>query len=189
MKVPVVGVAFLLQQPVPFLTASPPFMMKTLRMSLIGGLLILSSGAVGQVANVFWPQNSAGTSVPSVWVQQAISAGNGNPSAVSITQIGDRNQLTYQQQGGGNEAQFRQQGQGNRIEVGLLSSNSRFAASQIGNQNVLSLPYVQALNAEVQVVQRGDGNSLIRQGTLTVGVPMLIEQTGGMRLILTNTGQ
>ena len=163
--------------------------MKTLRMSLLSGLLMLSSVAVGQVANAFWPQNSTGNSVSGVSVQQAISAGNGNPSAVSITQIGDRNQLTYLQQGGGNEAQFRQQGQGNRIEVGLMGSNSRFAAGQIGNQNVLSLPQVQALNAEVQVVQRGDDNQLIRQGTMAVGVPMLIEQTGGMRLILTNTGQ
>ena len=108
---------------------------------------------------------------------------------MSITQIGERNQLTYQQKGGGLEAQFRQVGQGNRMEVGLLGSNSRFAASQTGNQNVLSLPNVQALNAEVQVVQRGDGNQLIRQGTMAVGVPMLIEQTGGMRLVLTNTGQ
>ena len=137
---------------------------------------------------VMWNQSGAGNSP---FVQQAILAGNGAVSTgsdVTIMQVGSANQLTFRSRGEANTANFRQTGDANQIELNLIGNGNRYLVDQTGNRNVLSLPDVRSVNADVQLIQRGDGNQLIREGSLSVGagVQMRIEQTGGMKIMLTN---
>ncbi len=137
---------------------------------------------------VLWGQTGAGNSP---FVQQAILAGNGTVPAgsdASIVQAGSGNQLTLRSRGDGNATNLRQVGDGNQLELNLIGNGNRYFVEQMGNRNVLSLPDVRSSNADVQLIQRGDGNQLIRAGSLSVGagVQMRIEQTGGMKIMLTN---
>jgi hypothetical protein len=134
-------------------------------------------------SEVFWNQTGAGNSP---FVRQAILSGNGPAADVRIVQAGSGNRLSFRSQGEGNNATFRQVGDANQIDLNLTGNSNRYVVEQVGNQNLLSLPDVRSVNADVQLIQRGDGNQLIREGSLSVGVQMRIEQTGGMRLILTN---
>lgn len=147
----------------------------------------ITGGAMAQ-SPVMWGQPGAGSSP---FIQQAILAGNGTVSTgsdASIMQAGLGNQLTFRSRGEGNTTNFRQTGDGNQLELNLIGSGNRYMVEQTGNRNVLSLPDVRSLNADVQLIQRGDGNQLIRAGSLSVGagVQMRIEQTGGMKIMLTN---
>ncbi|NEU65873.1 hypothetical protein [Spirosoma agri] len=136
-------------------------------------------------SDVFWTQTGAG---PNTQVQQAIQAGNRSVSAgstVLIDQAGNDNKLTTSSQGNANVMLLRQTGNQNQLELNLTGNDNRYMVDQIGNRNVLDMPNVRSNNVDVQLIQRGDGNQLIREGGLSVGVPMRIEQTGGMKVILT----
>ena len=144
----------------------------------------LAGRVLGQSSEVFWRQTGVGSNAS---VQQSLLGGGVAASAVTMVQVGSANELVYRQHGEGNTARFQQAGDANRLEVNLTGANNRLSVDQLGNHNLLSLPDVRSNGADVQVIQRGNGNELTRQGTLsTGGVPMRIEQTGGMHVILTN---
>lgn len=134
---------------------------------------------------VMWSQSGAGNSP---FVRQAIQSGNSAVSEVTVSQIGSANRLSFRSQGEANNATFRQVGDANRIDLNLTGNSNRYVVEQFGNQNLLSLPDVRSVNADVQLIQRGNGNQLVREGSLSVGtgVQMRIEQTGGMKVMLTN---
>jgi hypothetical protein len=156
--------------------------------SLLYGFLTATMPSLSAQPSVLWGQTGADTSP---FIRQAVVAGGAGPataSEVSLLQAGASNQLLFQSKGEANTTTFRQVGEANRIELTLIGNGNRFGVEQLGNRNVLSLPDVRATNADVQLIQRGDGNQLIRQGNLSVGagVQMRIEQTGGMKVMLTN---
>ena len=152
---------------------------------VLAGLISVNAHAQSPV---LWGQPGAGSSP---FIRQAILAGNGAVSTgsdASIMQAGSANQLTLRSRGESNVTNLRQTGDGNQLELNLIGSGNRYMIEQTGNRNVLSLPDVRSLNANVELIQRGDGNQLIRAGSLSVGagVQMRIEQTGGMKIMLTN---
>ncbi|QHV95532.1 hypothetical protein [Spirosoma endbachense] len=145
------------------------------------GIIALSASAQ---SDAFWKQTGTGTNT---LVQQAIVSGNVTAgSTVLIDQAGTGNKLLTSSQGSANAMLLRQTGNQNQLELNLIGNGNHYTVDQIGNQNVLTMPDVRSNNVDVQLIQRGDGNQLIREGSLSVGVPMRIEQTGGMKVILTN---
>ncbi len=145
------------------------------------GCLLLTAPALAQ-SPVVWRQTGVG---PMPSAQQAMLSGQGG-SGVFIDQAGTGNRLTTNSQGQNNALTLRQLGNQNQLELNLLGNGNQYNVDQLGSRNVLRMPDVRSDNVNVQLIQRGDGNQLIREGSLSVGVPMRIEQTGGMKVILTN---
>lgn len=157
-------------------------MLRFLLFLVANGLLLSTASAQSEV---FWAQTGVGTNE---FIQQKILSGNGagvGKSEVSFSQQGNGNRIVHRNQGV-NQTTFNQVGDGNRVELNLTGNGNRYGINQLGNRNVLSLPDVQTSNVELQLIQRGDGNELVRAGTLSTGVSMRIEQTGGMRITIAN---
>lgn len=110
----------------------------------------------------------------------------GGPSEIAIEQSGVNNDLQYVNQGNANRARLRQIGTDNDLELRLLGDNNDYEISQLGNRNNFNVTEPRS-NVGLTLTQVGNGNSL-EQSYLPSGrgVEMRIEQSGGMRLIVTH---
>jgi len=111
---------------------------------------------------------------------------SGGPSEITIDQSGVNNDLSYENLGSGNRARLRQAGNDNDLELRLLGDNNAYDISQLGNRNNFNVTEPRS-NVGLTLTQNGNGNSL-EQTFLPSGrgVEMRIEQSGGMRLIVTH---
>lgn len=109
-------------------------------------------------------------------------------SEIFIGQNGFNNQLSYANSGQDNTVRFNQNGNNNDIELNLLSNNTTVDLNQNGNNNELRLTDVADDGTTHLYTQNGNNNSLIQEGGLTgaKGVSMRVEQSGGMRLVITH---
>lgn len=106
---------------------------------------------------------------------------------ITLLQTGQLNQLRVQDTGRGNTVRLSQQGTNNALDLELSGTGNRFDFAQLGDNNLTQWRAGQPTNGQVDVLQRGNHNRLIQEGGAPVaGVPMRIEQTGGMQLILKN---
>lgn len=109
-------------------------------------------------------------------------------SEIFIGQNGFNNRLTYANSGQDNTVRFNQDGANNEMDLNLLSNNTTVGLTQNGNNNELRLTDIADDGTTHIYTQTGDNNSLIQEGGLTgaKGVSMRVEQSGGMRLIITH---
>ncbi len=105
-------------------------------------------------------------------------------SGITTYQIGDNNRHQLNQQQGENQIRLVQQGNFNNMDLQLLGEGNNYQFSQLGNNNDLQLRNLQANNNTLQIVQRGDNNQLIDNGSGTLNVPLRIEQSGGMKVLI-----
>ena len=107
-------------------------------------------------------------------------------SEVTLVQTGQLNQVQYQAMGRSNTVSLSQQGTANTLDLTITGANGHYSFAQQGDYNVARWQSRQN-NAQLEVWQRGDNNQLIQTGDgRAAGVPLRIEQTGGMQLILKN---
>ncbi|WP_375446138.1 hypothetical protein [uncultured Fibrella sp.] len=100
----------------------------------------------------------------------------------TLVQTGQLNQLHYQATGRSNIVNLSQQGTANALDLTITGTNNRYSFAQQGDNNVARWQSRQS-NAQLDVLQRGDNNQLIQTGNgRAAGVPLRIEQTGGMQL-------
>lgn len=105
---------------------------------------------------------------------------------LTLVQSGQLNQIQFQETGHRNAAKLVQQGDNNILEVDIVGSDNRYSFAQQGDNNA-ALWRSHQNNGQLEVLQRGNNNQLVQDGSsLAPGVPMRIEQTGGMQLILKN---
>ena len=106
---------------------------------------------------------------------------------ITLVQTGQLNQLRIQETGRDNTVRLSQQGLNNTLDLEVSGTGNRFDFAQLGDNNVTQWRARQQNNGQLEVLQRGNNNQLIQEGGAPVaGVPMRIEQTGGMQLILKN---
>ncbi|WP_373514705.1 hypothetical protein [Persicitalea sp.] len=117
---------------------------------------------------------------------------NASSSSVQVMQVG---QVTSYQQGDGNrqyvnpnagENNLRlvQQGDFNNMDLNLLGEGNTYQFSQLGNNNDLQLRSLEASNNTLQIIQRGNSNQLIDNGSGLLDRPIRIEQSGGMKVLI-----
>lgn len=107
------------------------------------------------------------------------------PGEITIVQTGQLNQLRVQEAGTDNAVRLSQQGTNNVLDVEVTGTGNRYDFAQQGDSNVTQWRARQQNNGQLEVLQRGNNNQLIQEGSApAAGVPMRIEQTGGMQLIL-----
>lgn len=111
---------------------------------------------------------------------------SGGSSEISLNQSGGNNNLRYVDLGNSNNARLRQIGNNNELELQLLGNDNAYELSQLGNNNTLKIVEPRS-NVGFSLTQTGNGN-VLEQTFLPSGrgVPMQIEQSGGMRLIITH---
>ena len=115
------------------------------------------------------------------------SYGTGGNADISIGQAGSGNRVGLTGSGRANRLDFSQNGDDNQLSVELFGNQNSFGFSQNGSRNVLDLHNVRANGERLDISQRGDGNRLTSDGyPVATGVPIRIEQTGGMQLQITN---
>lgn len=109
-------------------------------------------------------------------------------SEIFIGQNGFNNRLGYTNSGQDNTVRFNQNGNNNEMELNLLSNNTTVELNQNGNNNELRLTDVADDGTTHFYTQTGDNNSLLQEGGLpgAKGVSMRVEQSGGMRLVITH---
>ncbi|MEZ0540199.1 hypothetical protein [Fibrella arboris] len=101
-------------------------------------------------------------------------------------QMGQLSQPQDRVTGQGTTVSLLQQGTANVLELTLTGENSRYTFAQQGNHNVARWQSRYS-NTQLDVWQHGDNNQLIQTGNgRAVGVPLRIEQTGGMQLQIQN---
>ena len=106
---------------------------------------------------------------------------------ITIVQTGQLNQLRVQETGTDNSIRLSQQGTNNALDVAVNGTGNRYDFAQQGDNNVAQWRAGQQNNGQLEVLQRGDNNRLIQEGGAPMaGVPMRIEQTGGMQLLFKN---
>lgn len=112
-----------------------------------------------------------------------------NASSVQVSEIssyqrgdGNRNQLNPQQ--AENNIRMVQQGNFNNMDLQVLGEGNNYQFSQLGNNNDLQLRNLQSNNNTLQIIQRGNGNQLVDNGSGALNVPLRIEQSGGMRVLI-----
>jgi hypothetical protein len=106
-------------------------------------------------------------------------------SELTLVQTGQLNQIRVQDAGTANALRLNQQGTGNVLDLDLPRTGTEFRFGQWGNFNAVQWRAAAQSGGLVDVMQRGDGNRLVQDGSsLLAGVPLRIEQTGGMQLIL-----
>ena len=98
----------------------------------------------------------------------------------NLVQVGNQNSVSFKMSGE-NSFDFIQKGDGNNIEMTFQGENNIFKFEQLGNQNKLQLNRVMLSNGMLEVMQEGNGNVLLESGS-GLGIPMKIEQRGGMRI-------
>ncbi|MBO0937492.1 hypothetical protein J2I47_13125 [Fibrella sp. HMF5335] len=110
---------------------------------------------------------------------------------VILLQQGNNNQVNYVNTGVqlGNRVGLTQQGDGNRLSLSANGSQNNYLLEQLGSGNELQLNAVRGNDAQLQVRQTGNNNSLISTGMPFGGLalPIKIEQSGGARAIITST--
>ena len=105
---------------------------------------------------------------------------------ITLVQSGQLNQLQYKETGRSNAVSLSQQGTNNLLDVDVDGSNNRLSFAQQGDNNA-TLWRARQNNGQLDVLQRGNNNLLVQEGgSPAAGVPMRIEQTGGMQLIIKN---
>jgi len=105
---------------------------------------------------------------------------------ITIVQTGQLNQLRVQEAGTDNAVRLSQQGTNNALDVEVIGTGNRYDFAQQGDNNVAQWRTGQN-NGQLDVLQRGNNNQLIQEGGAPAsGVPMRIEQTGGMQLVIKN---
>lgn len=105
---------------------------------------------------------------------------------LTLVQSGQLNQIQFQETGHRNAAKLVQKGDNNILEVDIVGSDNRYSFSQQGDNNA-ALWRSRQNNGQLEVLQRGNNNQLVQDGSsLAPGVPMRIEQTGGMQLLIKN---
>ncbi len=105
---------------------------------------------------------------------------------ITLVQSGQLNQLQYKETGRANAISLSQQGVNNLLDVDIEGSDNRFSFAQQGDNNA-ALWRARQNNGQLDVLQRGDNNRLVQEGgSPAAGVPMRIEQTGGMQLLIKN---
>lgn len=105
---------------------------------------------------------------------------------ITLVQTGQLNQLRVQESGTGNTIRLSQRGTNNALDVAVSGTGNRYDFAQQGDNNVAQWRAGQT-NGRIDVLQRGNNNQLIQEGGAPVaGIPMRIEQTGGMQLLLKN---
>lgn len=115
------------------------------------------------------------------------TSGSRGPQDLILIQAGQLNELQYRETGNNNRVRVQQQGAQNSLDLDLSGNDNQYSITQKGNQNRLQWGAVQQNGDLLEVLQRGNNNQLIREGSATAaGVPMRIEQTGGSQLILRN---
>jgi hypothetical protein len=115
------------------------------------------------------------------------SSGTGGNSDISIGQSGSGNRVGLTGSVRANRLDFNQNGNGNQLDLELFGDGNSFGFSQNGSSNVLDLRNVQATGERLDISQQGNGNRLTSDGyPVATGVPVRIEQRGGMQLQITN---
>ncbi|RYZ18856.1 MAG: hypothetical protein EOP49_49120 [Sphingobacteriales bacterium] len=104
-----------------------------------------------------------------------------------LIQTGQLNEVQYRETGSNNRVRVQQQGVQNSLDLDLSGNDNQYSIAQKGNQNRFQWGAVQQDGVQLEVSQRGNNNQLIREGSATAaGVPMRIEQTGGIQLSIRN---
>lgn len=113
--------------------------------------------------------------------------GTGGNDDISIGQSGSGNGVSLTGSGRANRLNLNQNGDGNQLSLELFGDGNSFGFSQNGSGNMLDLRNVQATGERLDISQQGIGNRLTSDGyPVATGVPIRIEQTGGMQLQITN---
>ncbi|GAA4403060.1 hypothetical protein GCM10023187_18770 [Nibrella viscosa] len=106
---------------------------------------------------------------------------------IILLQSGQLNQIQLQDKGAGNQINLQQQGINNVLDLDISGNDNQYSFSQQGDNNLAQWHSRQQNHRQLEVLQRGDNNRLIQDGgSLPGGIPMRIEQTGGMQLIIKN---
>lgn len=107
-------------------------------------------------------------------------------SEITLVQSGQLNQLQFKENGRANAVSLSQQGENNTLEVDIVGSENRYLFAQQGDNNA-ALWRSRQNNGQLEVLQRGNNNQLVQDGSSpAAGVPMRIQQTGGMQLLINN---
>jgi hypothetical protein len=120
------------------------------------------------------------TTVQQMQNSKIVEADKGQELSWNLIQGGNQNSISFIMSSE-NTFDFVQQGEGNRIGASMLGENNRIRFEQMGNQNMLQLNEVMFSNGLLEVFQEGNGNVLLESGS-GLGIPMKIEQRGGMRI-------
>ena len=110
-----------------------------------------------------------------------LSVQSGNKNAIRATQTGRSNSMELIQVGNHNEYDVLQYGNRNEVELTVVGNNNSFDISQEGNDNM----YIKSMsgnNKDISVDQNGNENILEISGGIQI--PLVIKQTGGMKLII-----
>lgn len=171
---------------IPIFTPSSYFHMRT-RLYCFSFLLFSLTGYGQTVDFMGQPSSLNGQDI---FIQQSSlqpSAQNQDAgSEINLTQAGVGNRMRYTNLGLDNRTTLNQAGDGNRLELELLGNGNIVTLSQLGNENELRIINAQDSGVRFEATQIGDNNLLIKEGLSTTGVDMIIEQRGGMQLIVTN---
>ena len=115
------------------------------------------------------------------------SSGTGGSDEINISQSGGGNRIALTGSGTANRFSINQNGDGNQLSLELFGDRNSFGFEQNGSGNVLDLRNVRASNERLDISQQGSGNRLTSDGyPLATGVPVRIEQTGGMQIQIMN---
>ena len=110
-----------------------------------------------------------------------LSVQSGNKNVINASQTGRMNSMDLIQVGNHNEYDVLQYGHENEIDLTVVGNNNSFDVSQEGNNNT----YIKSMsgnNKGISVEQNGNENLLeISEG---IQIPLVIKQTGGMKLII-----
>ncbi|MPR35281.1 hypothetical protein [Salmonirosea aquatica] len=152
-------------------------------LAFAGTVLLLNSAAHAQQlsgSSELTLLNQSGLSIKQVLA----SASSVSLDELTSYQRGNANQQTINPQQGENQIQMIQDGSFNTMDVQLLGERNNFQFVQQGNRNVLELRNVQANDNTLQIIQRGNNNQLIDQGSGLLSRPIRIEQSGGMKVFI-----
>ena len=115
------------------------------------------------------------------------TTGSRGSQELILIQTGRLNDVQYRETGSNNRVRVQQQGAQNSLDLDLSGNDNQYSIAQKGNQNRFQWGAVQQDGVQLDVSQRGNNNQLIREGSaMAAGVPMRIEQTGGIQLTIRN---
>ncbi|MCB0637053.1 MAG: hypothetical protein KDC54_10575 [Lewinella sp.] len=111
-----------------------------------------------------------------------------NRQAIAVQQLGNYNQLNATLEGGPNMVLAEQVGHGNRYDLYLEGAHNELIIGQYGNDNTLIQDLQGAEYLFLRIEQHGDGNWIEHTefNASSYGVPLEIQQAGGMHLQITN---
>lgn len=154
--------------------------------------LILSFIGIGVQAQpstpsqAFWGTGVLSTQVQALQSQLVSGALNGaQTSEINIRQVGETNRVKLTGSGRENRLLVTQNGDTNQVDLDLLGEQNLLNVNQQGSRNVVDLRAVRANGEQLHISQQGNGNGLSGSGyPLATGVPIRIEQSGGMQLLI-----